>query len=86
MSFHCQSCGAKIRIRGSQEVTRTIRTVYYECTNIECQEKSVGTHSIDRVVNVSLKKVNQMNLDNFIAAVPVEKRDEIIKILSSSPA
>jgi predicted RNA-binding Zn-ribbon protein involved in translation (DUF1610 family) len=81
--FNCQTCGAKMRVRDSKKITESTRSVYYECTNIECREERSGTHSIGSIVRPSLKSFQQMSLDLLMTAIPENKRAEILKIINS---
>ncbi len=82
MCFKCKTCGTKLRIRGSNDVTENTRSVYYECTNSDCREEYNGTHSLGGIVRPSKTKFSQISLDFFLNSVPEHKRQAVLKIIN----
>lgn len=83
MCFNCPTCGAKMRIRTSEAITTSTRSVYYECTNSSCREERSGTHSLGHIVRPSLTAFSQMSLDLLMTSIPESKRAAFVQLLNS---
>jgi len=81
--FACKTCGSKLRIRNSFDVTENTRRIYFECVNSSCLEEYEGVQSLGGVIRPSKMRFEQVTLDLFLIAVPENKRAAVLKAMNS---
>ncbi len=82
MRINCESCGSRLTIRSSREITKTTKELYCNCSNAEqCGATYSYTVSRNNILTPPRGKLMSIVFD-FINNLPDQERTDLIQKLS----